>query len=155
MQILGAVQSGVEERRPFECANGSRTRPGWHPASLFGMRNVLSMRTLRTFCPLIVLHGTLKVFQSIWCGEMERFQSSWGIRSKVNAIPVGSRTRLRLLSWHHSPSAAVLSATHGSRGGTGATRPGLSLSEREVDLEELARRGSLVSTTIRLPTPDP
>ena len=46
-------------------------------------------------------------------------------------------------------------ATHGSRGGTGTPRPGLSLSEREVDLEELARRGSLISTTTRLSTPDP
>ena len=62
---------------------------------------------------------------------------------------------LPLLSRHHSPGAAVLGATHGSRGGTGAPRPGLSLSECEVDLEELARRGSLISTTTRLPTPDP
>src|SRR5271165_2397420 len=41
MQILGEVQSGVEERRPFECANGSRTCPGWHPASLFGKEKCL------------------------------------------------------------------------------------------------------------------
>jgi hypothetical protein len=62
---------------------------------------------------------------------------------------------LPLLSRYHSPGAAVLPATHGSRGGTGITRPGLPLSEREVDLEELARRGSLISTTTWLPTPDP
>jgi transposase len=62
---------------------------------------------------------------------------------------------LPLLSRHHSPGAAVLRATHGSRSGTGTTRPGLSLSEREVDLEELARRGSLISTTTQLSTPDP
>src|ERR1700678_1469365 len=49
---------------------------------------------------------------------------------------------LSLLSGHHSPGAAVLCATHGSRGGTGAARQGLSLSEREVDLEELAGPGS-------------
>src|SRR5271165_6312129 len=41
MQILGEVQSGVEERRPFECANGSRTCPGWHPASLLGNEKCL------------------------------------------------------------------------------------------------------------------
>src|ERR1039458_8717799 len=62
---------------------------------------------------------------------------------------------LPLLSRHHSPGAAVLGTTHGSRGGTGPPRPGLSLSEREVDLKELARRGSLISTTTWLPTPDP
>src|ERR1019366_8663482 len=62
---------------------------------------------------------------------------------------------LPLLPRHHSPGAAVLSATHGSRGGTGTPRPGLSLSEREVDLEELARRGSLISAATRLPTSDP
>ncbi len=55
MQILGAVQSGVEERRSFECANGSRTCPGLHPATCLEKRNVLSTRTLRTFCPLNVL----------------------------------------------------------------------------------------------------
>ncbi len=62
---------------------------------------------------------------------------------------------LPLLSRHHSPGAAVFDATHGSRGGTGTAGPSLSLSERQVDLEELARRGSLVSTATRLPTPDP
>src|SRR5208283_2368944 len=62
---------------------------------------------------------------------------------------------LPLLSRHHSPGAAVLEATHGSGSGTGTTCPGLSLSEREVDLEELARRGSLVSITTRLSTSDP
>ena len=49
----------------------------------------------------------------------------------------------------------LLLATHGSRGGTGTTRSGLSPSEREVDLEELARRCSLISTTHRLSTSDP
>src|ERR1019366_7419558 len=62
---------------------------------------------------------------------------------------------LPLLSRHHSSGAAVFGTTHGSRGGTGTPRPGLSLSEREVDLEELARRGSLISTTTRLSTSDP
>jgi hypothetical protein len=62
---------------------------------------------------------------------------------------------LPLLSRHHSHGAAVFDATHGSRCGTGTPRPGVSLSEREVDLEELARRGSLISTTTRFPTVDP
>jgi hypothetical protein len=62
---------------------------------------------------------------------------------------------LPLLSGHHSLGAAVLCATHGSRGGTGAAGQGLSLSEREVDLEELAGYGSFISTTTRLPTSDP
>src|SRR5271166_6212704 len=62
---------------------------------------------------------------------------------------------LPLLSRHHSPGAAVLSATHGGRSGTGTPRAGVSVSEREVDLEELARRGSLISTTTRVSTSDP
>ena len=61
---------------------------------------------------------------------------------------------LPLLSRHHSLGAAVLPATHGSRGRTGPARPGVPLSEREVDLEELARRGSLIPAATRLPTPD-
>jgi len=60
-----------------------------------------------------------------------------------------------LLSRHHSPGAAVLCATRGSRGGTGTARQGLSLSEREVDLKELAGHGSPISTTTRLPASDP
>ena len=55
----------------------------------------------------------------------------------------------------HSSGAAVFGATHGSRGGAGTASQGLSLSEREVDLEKLAGHGSLISTTTRLPAPDP
>lgn len=61
---------------------------------------------------------------------------------------------LPFLSRHHSLGAAVFGATHGSRCRTSHPRPGVSLSEREVDPEELARCPSSVSTTTRLSTPD-
>jgi DNA replication protein DnaC len=54
---------------------------------------------------------------------------------------------LSILSWHHSSDATVLSRAHGSRRGASDPRSCLSLSEREVDPEELARRGSVVSST--------
>ena len=61
---------------------------------------------------------------------------------------------LSFLSRHHSLGAAVLCATDGSRCRTGATRRGVPVSEREVDLEELARRPSLVATTTQPSTLD-
>ena len=61
---------------------------------------------------------------------------------------------LPFLPGHHSLGAAVPCATHGGRGGTSAAGQSVSLSEREVDLEELARHGSRISTPTRLSTPD-
>src|SRR5260370_35212634 len=61
---------------------------------------------------------------------------------------------LPLLSRHHSLGAAVLCATHGSRGGTGTAGQGVSLSERECNFEELARHVFLISSTTTISTPD-
>ncbi len=50
---------------------------------------------------------------------------------------------------NHSLGAAVLCAAGGSRCGTGTPRRGVPVSERKVDLEERARRPSLVATAIQ------
>jgi hypothetical protein len=62
---------------------------------------------------------------------------------------------LPLLSRHHSLGTPVLCSARGSCGGTGTPCQCVSVPECEIDLEELARRCSLISITTQLPTVDP
>ena len=64
---------------------------------------------------------------------------------------MGYRSCLGMIRLAQQYSAQCMEA----RGGAGTAGQGMSLSEREIDLEELAGHGSLISTTTRLPAPDP
>src|SRR5579872_3417426 len=57
--------------------------------------------------------------------------------SRRQAAPGDGISRL---PGHHSSCRSVLTGSCGSRGGTGTAYWSVSLSERQVDLEELARR---------------
>src|SRR5215469_3030906 len=64
------------------------------------------------------------------------------------ARETSSRDGLSLLSGHHSAGRAVLPTTHRSRCRTSHSSSSLSLSEREIDLEELTRCGAVLFSTI-------